>query len=109
MGQKAPFGWAMTKRGGSRRHLRLSFLRRGFAMTEHVYHSFSGSATVDEAVAMLSRSHVLWLLEDWAPRLQVCIRGTWRSNRLGQHKAYCALMQAGSAAVEQALREGVTV
>ena len=71
--------------------------------TAQQYHSFSGSMTLEEAVSDLGRDHVQWLMADWHHRLSLRISGTWRANLGRNHKAYCALMQAGQALTEQQL------
>lgn len=69
------------------------------------YYSFSGSFTLDEAIRHLGRDHVKHLvkLEGYHSQIKKRVLGAWRANNGADHKAYCAIMQAGQGLTERAL------
>lgn len=69
------------------------------------YYSFSGSFTLDEAIRHLGADHVQWLvkLEGYHLEVKRRVLGAWHANNGANHKAYCAIMQAGQGLTERAL------
>ena len=61
------------------------------------YHSFLGGFTIEEAVEHLGADHVYMIIshENYHAEISRRVNGAWHANLGRDHRAYCAIMQAG--------------
>ena len=69
------------------------------------YQSFTGGCTLDAAIRHLGRDHVCKIIrhDDYQGEITRRIRGAWFANLGRDHRAYCAIMQAGATATRNAI------
>ena len=69
------------------------------------YESYSGTTSIADAIDYIGHRHVKELINSphYHNLIQHRVNGAWRCHNLANYQAYCAIMQAGQAAVKQAI------